>query len=42
MQKIGAGAMASVYKAKQLSLDRIVAIKILPKRLSEDAEFVDR
>ena len=42
MQKIGAGAMASVYKAKQLSLDRIVAIKILPKRLSEDPEFVKR
>lgn len=42
MQKVGAGAMASVYKAKQLSLDRIVAIKILPKRLSEDPEFVKR
>lgn len=42
MQKIGAGAMASVYKARQLSLDRIVAIKILPKRLSEDPEFVKR
>jgi serine/threonine-protein kinase len=40
--KIGAGAMASVYKAKQLSLDRIVAIKILPKRLSENPEFVER
>lgn len=42
MRKIGAGAMASVYKAKQLSLDRIVAIKILPKRLSEDPSFVQR
>lgn len=42
MQKIGAGAMASVYKAKQLSLDRIVAVKILPKKLSEDKEFVER
>lgn len=42
MRKIGAGAMASVYKAKQLSLDRIVAIKILPKHLSEDPEFVER
>jgi len=42
LQKIGAGAMASVYKARQLSLDRIVAIKILPKRLSEDPEFVER
>lgn len=42
MQKVGAGAMATVYKAKQLSLDRIVAIKVLPKRLSENPEFVDR
>lgn len=42
MQKIGAGAMATVYKAKQLSLDRIVAIKVLPKRLSENTEFVER
>ncbi|MCZ6683865.1 MAG: serine/threonine-protein kinase [Planctomycetota bacterium] len=42
MQKIGAGAMATVYKAKQLSLDRIVAIKVLPKRLSENPEFVER
>ena len=42
LQKIGSGAMASVYKAKQLSLDRIVAIKVLPKRLSEDPTFVQR
>jgi len=42
LQKIGAGAMASVYKARQLSLDRIVAIKVLPKRLSEDPAFVER
>lgn len=40
--KLGQGAMATVYKAKQLSLDRIVAIKVLPKRLSENQEFVDR
>lgn len=40
--KLGQGAMATVWKAKQLSLDRIVAIKILPKRLSENPEFVDR
>jgi len=42
MKKVGAGAMATVYKAKQLSLDRIVAIKVLPKRLSENPEFVER
>jgi serine/threonine-protein kinase len=40
--KLGAGAMAAVYKAKQLRLDRTVAIKVLPKRLSENPEFVKR
>ncbi len=42
MSKLGQGAMATVYKARQLSLDRIVAIKVLPRRLSENQEFVDR
>jgi serine/threonine-protein kinase len=42
ISKLGAGAMAVVYKAKQINLDRVVAIKILPKRLSANAEFVDR
>ena len=34
--------MAVVYKAKQLSLDRTVAIKVLPKRFSENSEYVER
>ena len=40
--KLGAGAMAIVYKGKQLSLNRMVAIKVLPKRFSENPEYVER
>ncbi len=42
LAKLGSGAMATVYKAKQISLDRIVAIKVLPKRMSSNKEFVER
>src|SRR5881392_621085 len=42
MEKCGKGAMATVYKAKQESLDRIVAIKVLPRKMNDNAEFVDR
>ena len=40
--KLGAGAMAIVYKGLQLSLNRTVAIKILPKRFTENPEYVER
>lgn len=42
LEWIGAGTTATVYKAQQLSLDRMVAIKVLPKKHTHDAEFVRR
>ncbi len=40
--KLGAGAMATVYKAKQISLDRMVAIKKLPEKYSQNPQFIER
>lgn len=42
IEKLGAGAMATVYLAKQLSLDRLVAVKILPKKFSKNPQFIER
>lgn len=42
MEKLGAGAMATVFKARQLSLYRLVAIKILPRKYSSNKQFIDR
>jgi len=40
--KLGAGAMAQVFKARQLSLDRSVAIKVLPRKHSTNPQFIER
>ena len=40
--KVGAGGMSDVYKAKDLTLGRFVAIKVLKAEFSEDINFVTK
>ena len=40
--KLGAGAMAAVFKAQQISLDRHVAIKVLPRKFNNNQQFIER
>jgi serine/threonine protein kinase len=42
IHQIGAGGMATVYKAYQASMDRYVALKVLPHNFAHQEEFLGR
>jgi serine/threonine-protein kinase len=42
LERLGEGGMGEVYKARHLKLDRIVALKLIRRRLGRDPEAVRR
>lgn len=42
VELIGHGGMATVYRARQISMNRIVAVKILPRQFLNDETYMQR
>ncbi|MFQ5655463.1 MAG: protein kinase, partial [Planctomycetota bacterium] len=42
IDRVGRGSVGTVYRARQLSLDKIVALKLMHQKLSDQARFVEQ